>query len=517
MRAPTAAHTADRSSDGSAWQSAPPIVPRLRTTGSAITRSASVKIGEPAREQLGLQQRPVARHRADADLAVGLAHVAELGGQRVDVDQVLRARRGAASSSAAASGRPRAAARPARVAPAARARARRSSRARSRTPLGPAGLTLLDPTSPLDAHLAGVRVSLSTSPKRSLRPRRRDRDPGAIAVVRARRPSRVGQGGRGRARGDRAGGLGRGRRAAQGARRRAVRAQRPRDRADPGRAAAGRAGRRDPRPGRAGAPLGGRQPRRMRGRGHERRSPSTSARCSTRSRRATRASRSPSSRRRAPRSPTCSSTGGPTSRSARRPGRRHDRRGAVPALPAGRSSPRPGHPLAGRRALAPADARRRALAGRPARARPDDRHRPVLRPPRARAGRGRGLREPRRRRARRRGRRRGHRARARPRRVDEVRRRARAPRRARHADRRALAREHARRSAARCPPALALQRFATTPDATQAIATGRAGTAQGARAPEGARDPVGRIASRSGQTLASTARCQSSRLNTLRG
>ena len=43
-RAPTAAHTADRSSDGSAWQSAPPIVPRLRTTGSAITRSASVKI-----------------------------------------------------------------------------------------------------------------------------------------------------------------------------------------------------------------------------------------------------------------------------------------------------------------------------------------------------------------------------------------------------------------------------------------------------------------------------------------
>ena len=42
--APTAAQTADRSSDGSAWQSAPPIVPRLRTTGSAITRSASVKI-----------------------------------------------------------------------------------------------------------------------------------------------------------------------------------------------------------------------------------------------------------------------------------------------------------------------------------------------------------------------------------------------------------------------------------------------------------------------------------------
>ena len=49
MRAPTAAHTADRSSAGSAWQSAPPIVPRLRTTGSAITRSASVKMARRAR------------------------------------------------------------------------------------------------------------------------------------------------------------------------------------------------------------------------------------------------------------------------------------------------------------------------------------------------------------------------------------------------------------------------------------------------------------------------------------
>ena len=48
IRAPTAAHTAERSSDGSAWQSAPPIVPRLRTTGSAITRSASVKIASRA-------------------------------------------------------------------------------------------------------------------------------------------------------------------------------------------------------------------------------------------------------------------------------------------------------------------------------------------------------------------------------------------------------------------------------------------------------------------------------------
>ena len=41
-------HTAVRSSDGSAWQREPPIVPRLRTTGSAITRSASAKIGNSA-------------------------------------------------------------------------------------------------------------------------------------------------------------------------------------------------------------------------------------------------------------------------------------------------------------------------------------------------------------------------------------------------------------------------------------------------------------------------------------
>jgi hypothetical protein len=40
-----AAHTAERSSAASAWHSEPPIVPRLRTTGSAMTRSASRKIG----------------------------------------------------------------------------------------------------------------------------------------------------------------------------------------------------------------------------------------------------------------------------------------------------------------------------------------------------------------------------------------------------------------------------------------------------------------------------------------
>ena len=39
-----------------------------------------------------------------------------------------------------------------------------------------------------------------------------------------------------------------------------------------------------------------------------------------------------------------------------------------------------------------------------------------------------------------------------------------------------MAREHARASGRALPAALALQRFATTPEATQAISSGRAGT-----------------------------------------
>ena len=41
----SAEQTALRSSAASAWHSEPPIVPRLRTTGSAITSSASRKTG----------------------------------------------------------------------------------------------------------------------------------------------------------------------------------------------------------------------------------------------------------------------------------------------------------------------------------------------------------------------------------------------------------------------------------------------------------------------------------------
>ena len=83
-----AEQTAERSSAASAWHSEPPIVPRLRTTGSAITSSASRNSGKCCAQQVGLQQVDVPGQRADPDLAVLLADVGELG-EVVDVDQVL--------------------------------------------------------------------------------------------------------------------------------------------------------------------------------------------------------------------------------------------------------------------------------------------------------------------------------------------------------------------------------------------------------------------------------------------
>ena len=77
-RAFTAEQTADRSSAASAWQSEPPIVPRLRTTGSAITVSASRNDREVPGQQIGLEQVDVPGQRADPDLAVLLADVGEL-------------------------------------------------------------------------------------------------------------------------------------------------------------------------------------------------------------------------------------------------------------------------------------------------------------------------------------------------------------------------------------------------------------------------------------------------------
>ena len=87
-RAFAAEQTADRSSAASAWHSEPPIVPQLRTTGSAITRSASANSGKRRAKQLGFEQLGVAGERTDSDLAVLLTDVRELA-ELVDVDQVL--------------------------------------------------------------------------------------------------------------------------------------------------------------------------------------------------------------------------------------------------------------------------------------------------------------------------------------------------------------------------------------------------------------------------------------------
>ena len=87
--ASSAVHTAVRSSDGSAWHSEPPIVPRLRTTGSAITCSASAKIGNTAASS---GDSSSSRCRVMAPMRTSStpdAHVAELVVQVVDVDEVL--------------------------------------------------------------------------------------------------------------------------------------------------------------------------------------------------------------------------------------------------------------------------------------------------------------------------------------------------------------------------------------------------------------------------------------------
>ena len=89
--APRTVQTVVRSSAGSAWHSEPPIVPRLRTTGSAITRSASRKIGHTAASS---SDSSTCRCRAIAPIrtSVGSApstDVSQFGGQVVDVDEVF--------------------------------------------------------------------------------------------------------------------------------------------------------------------------------------------------------------------------------------------------------------------------------------------------------------------------------------------------------------------------------------------------------------------------------------------
>ena len=82
----TAANTADRSSDGSAWHSDPPTVPHSRTIGSATTRSASWKIGKCWPADGRVEQVRVPGQRADAQLAAVAPDVGEFG-QAVDVDE----------------------------------------------------------------------------------------------------------------------------------------------------------------------------------------------------------------------------------------------------------------------------------------------------------------------------------------------------------------------------------------------------------------------------------------------
>ena len=344
------------------------------------------------------------------------------------------------------------------------------SPARNQTVPEPAGDPFLCPPE-LDPRPAPHSFALLWSPrqaepKRSLRPTVH-RDPRPAAVLRARRPPRVGQGGGGRARGHRARRVGRRRRAAQGARRRAVRARGPRDRADARRPAAGRAGRRDPRAGRAGAALGARIGGGRAadgGRRDEPRRRARRARWSRRSRRATTASRSRS--RRSP-----GDAFGELLEHRRadialgpHPGPEHS--ATIASAPFLRCRliivAAPGHPLAGRAAIAPAALARRALARRPARPRPDDQRRAVLRAQRARAGARRDVLEPGGRDRRRRGRR-GDRAR--PRALG----RRRGPPRGRScastcAGRRSSSCGTRARSASgrALPAALALQRFATT-------------------------------------------------------
>ena len=346
-----------RSSDGSAWQSAPPIVPRLRTGGSAISSSASREDREVAGEQLGLEHLAVARERADAHLAVLLADVAELGLERVDVDQVLRRREPQLhhrQQRVAAGDEPRLRA---RAAPAARSPRRRSTRARSRTAQVPAW-----PPSPQ------VDLRADATPARSGRSHAADNrslivgvrgDVRPAPLVRHGRPPGLGERGRAGARRERAGGLGGGRRAAARPRRRAVRPRRRRHPADARRRAAGRGGGGDHR-ARGPAAARGRARRAASagccGSRSRRRWPSTSRRrCSTRSRAAGRRSRS---RRRSPRRRTSRAlladrradvALGPGARAGRRASRR-----CRSCATSSSSSPAPRHRLAGARDVAAA-------------------------------------------------------------------------------------------------------------------------------------------------------------------
>ena len=80
--------TVVRSSAGSACPSEPPIVPRLRTTGSAMTFSASWIIGNSRADDVGGQQVGVPGQGADPQPVAVDGDVPQFG-EVVDVDQPL--------------------------------------------------------------------------------------------------------------------------------------------------------------------------------------------------------------------------------------------------------------------------------------------------------------------------------------------------------------------------------------------------------------------------------------------
>ena len=132
-----------------------------RRVGDLAARRRAM-IGKWRASSVGLEQLAVPGERADPHLAALLADVVELGGERVDVDQVLgrrepqlhhRQQRVAAGDEPGLR---------ARGAPAARGRRRRSTRARSRTAQVPAWASLSSAgrgpdATPAPAHFARAR------------------------------------------------------------------------------------------------------------------------------------------------------------------------------------------------------------------------------------------------------------------------------------------------------------------------------------------------------------------------
>ena len=88
-RPPSARTMAGSSEAGSALARLPPMVPRLRICGCAISGSASVMSGRSRDDERFALKRAIARHGADAHHAVDALHARKLA-QRVEVDQYRR-------------------------------------------------------------------------------------------------------------------------------------------------------------------------------------------------------------------------------------------------------------------------------------------------------------------------------------------------------------------------------------------------------------------------------------------